>query len=1018
MKKVLLSVSLFLMTLLAALGAGAEISTNLQKQTTYTTRSKIKTQSFVDREGNVVMADDLGYATLVNTYTTGTKLARTEYFDAAGNPVNNANGFFARVISYTMSNIAQESFLDVDGNLTAGPEGYARMEADWHAGKRHLETRYYDAEGNLFSSDKQYARMTTTYPEKDKNPWAKPTSVTYYDADGNMMAGPNGYARVEYEYVPGTTSVCKTTYLNAKGELYYYRKVGYAVFERTSKSGRFIKDAYYGADGALCAGPNGYAYVEKKYDGNETKPTREAYFDAEGNPYRMPGGYYILTRKYALKGRIAEEGYFDAEGNPCLCTDGYHMVRTTYRRKDGQITQRFYVGLDGKWMIHPTLGYAIYVNDYDGNRVTKTTYYDENKKVIDCAEGYAKIVYGYDKDKKPTGIQYLHADDSLAIGPEGYARAVYTTDKDKNILTETYFDEEGNPIANQDGIYEVQNTWAGKLKTSEAYYREGETTVSGIGVHRIEYEYNGDGKVTKKAYFGTDGSPVSSTEGFARVETEYLATGKTAAVRYYDENGALILTPGKTFAYEYKEYNEDGDVYTVTRYDEKEQPILVDGYATLVCEVDEEDRVLRSSYMDENDEPTTNSNGYGSIENTYNEEGQLELVTYRDLMGELMNSKDGYAILQQTYDQYGNVNEERYYGTDRAPVLRNGGYAMVRRVYQAKGRLVETTYYGLKGEITNNSSGYAQEKRTLDEFGNVIVAVYYDANGQRGHNADGYAEVRKEYNSKKQVVHEEWYGVNGLPMQVKGNLYYQINRTFDENGNVCVEQYYDAYGNPTPCQGGYDEVRREYDEKLLTRIAYYLDGDPVADVNGCAVVKREYDENGLMTREAYYGLHDEAVLHTANGYHRVEKTYLDKNHVLSEAWFDEQGQPVALKDTYSRIEREFDENLNAVGEKYFGTDGQPVACKAGYDEIQRQYNEDNRIIRIDYLLSGQPVLNTSGVAALEREYDERGNVSIERYYDTENNPVRSTAGYWRIDKEYDENKNVIVEKYYETDGQP
>ena len=46
-------------------------------------------------------------------------------------------------------------------------------------------------------------------------------------------------------------------------------------------------------------------------------------------------------------------------------------------------------------------------------------------------------------------------------------------------------------------------------------------------------------------------------------ETEYLANGKTAAERFYDEAGVLMLTPGKNYAYQKTEFNEDGDGYTI-----------------------------------------------------------------------------------------------------------------------------------------------------------------------------------------------------------------------------------------------------------------------------------------------------------------------------------------------------------------------------------------------------------------------------------------------------------------------
>ena len=292
--------------------AAAEISTNLQTIVTTTTKNKVATLTYVDSEGNPVMAEDLGYARMVNSYQTHTLLSRTEYFDTEGNPVNNKWGFSVRKLTYTMRNIAVEEFFDKDGNLVTGNDGYARMESDWIQGKLHLETRYYDTRGNLTTAKSmKYARRVTEYIT---GPY-RMSSDTFYDTEGNQVNGPQGYARVEYEYLGKSKTATRTAYLDAEGNLFYNSRVGYAVYEREHKGSVITADAYYGADGKLCPGPKGYARVELYY-GNESKPVSETYFDENGNPYRMPGGYYALKRKYAPRGRIGEESYYDAEGNP------------------------------------------------------------------------------------------------------------------------------------------------------------------------------------------------------------------------------------------------------------------------------------------------------------------------------------------------------------------------------------------------------------------------------------------------------------------------------------------------------------------------------------------------------------------------------------------------------------------------------------------------------------------------------------------------------------------------------
>ena len=104
MKRKVFWIALVLYSLLC-LSATAEISTNLKLEKELTTGKRVAKQTWVDNAGNPVMADDLGYCTLVNTYTTGTKLSKTEYFDTEGNPCNNAWGFHVRKLAYDVNNI-------------------------------------------------------------------------------------------------------------------------------------------------------------------------------------------------------------------------------------------------------------------------------------------------------------------------------------------------------------------------------------------------------------------------------------------------------------------------------------------------------------------------------------------------------------------------------------------------------------------------------------------------------------------------------------------------------------------------------------------------------------------------------------------------------------------------------------------------------------------------------------------------------------------------------------------------
>ena len=167
MKRKIFWIALVLCSLLC-LSATAEISTNLKLEKELTTGKRVAKQTWVDNAGNPVMADDLGYCTLVNTYTTGTKLSKTEYFDAEGNPCNNTWGFHVRKLAYDVNNIRLEQFFDVDGNLVNGDKGYAVMEAEWYQGKRHQETRYFTADGEPLRSDTLWVGVDILEAEPDE----------------------------------------------------------------------------------------------------------------------------------------------------------------------------------------------------------------------------------------------------------------------------------------------------------------------------------------------------------------------------------------------------------------------------------------------------------------------------------------------------------------------------------------------------------------------------------------------------------------------------------------------------------------------------------------------------------------------------------------------------------------------------------------------------------------------------------------------------------------------------------
>ena len=66
----------------------------------------------------------------------------------------------------------------------------------------------------------------------------------------------------------------------------------------------------------------------------------------------------------------------------------------------------------------------------------------------------------------------------------------------------------------------------------------------------------------------------------------------------------------------------------------------------------------------------------------------------------------------------------------------------------------------------------------------------------------------------------------------------------------------------------------------------------------------------------------------SGGYHRVERTWKDKDHMTSEAWFGTAGEPVKAEgNAFVRRELDYDEQGNVTAERLFDADGNEIRAE-------------------------------------------------------------------------------------------
>ncbi len=379
----------------AAAPALAETSTSLEVEREKNRHGLYSKETFVDRDGNPVMADDMLYCYAEHEYSRLPARIRTTFHDVDGNHVNTAYGY--ATIEYKWSGYGwflEERYKDLDGNLVMCENGYAEQKRTYQG--VHLKSiSYYDTEGRLCRQRGYWAQMVNTIDTET----GYTTKVEYFDEYGNYALCEEGWAYVEREYK--RKQLVKEIYYDTEGHPVYVESAGYARYEvKMDKLDRITEIAYFDESDALIDMSEGYARMVKTYDKSDDRPAAqpisEEYFDAKEQRVNCSKGYARVEYDYDANDRMIETRYYDMNGDPVACAEGYWRYKTAYTMHGEQGYERYY-GTDGKLMMMPDKGYASVEYIYENKSyLAKEIYYDENGDEVIAANGYSRIEYTYE----------------------------------------------------------------------------------------------------------------------------------------------------------------------------------------------------------------------------------------------------------------------------------------------------------------------------------------------------------------------------------------------------------------------------------------------------------------------------------------------------------------------------------------------------------------------------------------------------------------------------------------------
>ncbi len=265
-------------------------SSQLTKQTKKV--GNVERTDYVDANGLISIAADLGYATI--TITKAENSILEQYYNEKGEPISRYNGYYALLREYDENgNNTRTTYLNRDGEPMITVNGYAVEKYEYNdKGLLHF-VRYYDVEMNPIMSPLYGYGEKYEYDEEGNL-----DSITFIDADDVPMVTKLGYCCVVRTYYSSGAykgKVESEMYFDESGKPISLSLGQYGVRKEYDNYGRASVFTYLGITGEPIVTNKGYTTIKYTYHPNGYTAT-EQYFDINSEPFSLSEGQYGISQ--------------------------------------------------------------------------------------------------------------------------------------------------------------------------------------------------------------------------------------------------------------------------------------------------------------------------------------------------------------------------------------------------------------------------------------------------------------------------------------------------------------------------------------------------------------------------------------------------------------------------------------------------------------------------------------------------------------------------------------------------
>ncbi|MDE6311321.1 MAG: toll/interleukin-1 receptor domain-containing protein [Muribaculaceae bacterium] len=430
-------------------------------------------------------------------------------------------------------------------------------------------------------------------------------------------------------------------------------------------------------------------------------------------------------------------------------------------------------------------------------------------------------------------------------------------------------------------------------------------------------------------------------------------------------------------------------------------------------------RVTGITYLDISGGPTEDYRGVATVK--YKQEPSRIVVNFFNAAGVPTYGNLGVAEMVVDCNEYYRGVKKSYYDLSGRPMLSEEYVHTATYDYTDEGQEKSVSCFGLNGEPVVSKSGWHRREIEYNHQGKAVRVSYFDVSGEPALEDAIYSVMTFGYNSAGQATEMRYYGTDGAPAyhHKKGNFGERYE--YDDHGDVTRIDFLGADGKIADSQkNSYSTICYVYDKYHRCISMYFLNqrGENVRLAGGHAGVNYKYDSRGNEIEKRFFDP-DGNLTMQSGGFSVIRRAYDAKGNVVGISYYDDKDAPVFVEGRFGE-KASYSERGQQVEKRYVDKEGKLMTGPEWWAVRRREFDDKGRMIREAYFdKDSLPVLDKDSYAAsISYTYGSGGNITEIAFFGKSGEPINCKGGYHLVQPRMDEYRRPVSHRYFLADGKP